>query len=216
MILFSVAGFILNLIFLGLIVDTCRTLIEKWRLIHHRVIANDHTVVLGWTDKTLFLLGELAEEMIDSKEGRGTIVVLGELDPIEMQMEVKVAFPDWTAKWRKVRLRFKQGKPFEVDDLEKVSVHSAARIIVLGNSRKPRDADAQMLTTICALRCLEGTGSSISTSTKIIAEVARSQTRAPMSSRRVPSASTRLPSPPTPLPSPPRSSARRRAPSSST
>ena len=53
-------------------------------------------------------------------------------------------------------MRYYRGKPYEVDDLLKVAVYSAERVIVLGCSRQPRVADAQMLTTICALRCLPG------------------------------------------------------------
>lgn len=87
-ILFSFLGFILNLIFLGLVVEKCRTELDSWRRIHGKIVANGHTVVLGWTDKTLFLLGELADMMTDSAEGGGNIVVLGDLDPIEMRMEV--------------------------------------------------------------------------------------------------------------------------------
>lgn len=153
---FSILGFVLNLIFLGLIVENIRVVLDSWRRVHGRIIANDHIVVLGWTDKTLFLLGELAEMLKDSVKGGGTIVVLGELDPIEMRMEVNIAYPDWRNKWRKVRVRYCQGKPFEVDDLLKVSVYAAERVIVLGASRKPRVADSQMLTTICAIRCLPG------------------------------------------------------------
>ena len=55
-----------------------------------------------------------------------------------------------------VRVRYYNGKPYEVDDLLKVAVYAAERVIVLGCSRRPRVADSQMLTTICALRCLPG------------------------------------------------------------
>ena len=76
-----------------------RILLDSMRRTHGRIIANDHTVILGWTDKTLFLLGELAEMMTDSQKGGGTIVVLGELDILEMRTEVKIAFPNWYQTW---------------------------------------------------------------------------------------------------------------------
>ena len=151
---FSILGFVLNLIFLGLIVEQVRELLDSWRRKHGRIVANDHTIILGWTDKTLFLLGELAEMITDSQKGGGTIVVLGELEPLEMRMEVAVAFPQWKSTWSRVRVRYYRGKPYEVDDLLKVAVYAAERVIVLGCSRRPRVADSQMLTTVCALRCL--------------------------------------------------------------
>ena len=84
--------------------------------------------------------------MTDSVRGGGTIVVLGELDTLEMRMEVSIAFPDWGKKWSKVRVRYYNGKPYEVDDLLKVAVYAAERVIVLGCSRRPRVADAPVLT----------------------------------------------------------------------
>ena len=95
---FSILGFVLNLIFLGLIVEQVRELLDSWRRKHGRIVANDHTIILGWTDKTLFLLGELAEMITDSQKGGGTIVVLGELEPLEMRMEVAVAFRNGRAR----------------------------------------------------------------------------------------------------------------------
>jgi len=174
-VMFSILGFVLNLIFLGLFVEYIRTLLDTWRSRYGRIVANDHTVVLGWTDKTLFLLGELAEMMIDSEKGGGTIVVLGELEPLEMQMEVSIAFPEWRKRWRKVKVRYYQGKPYEVDDLLKVAVYAAERVIVLGGSRRPRVADSQMLTTICALRCLPD-ARFLTHNTNVIAELKQPQT----------------------------------------
>ena len=171
---FSIMGFLLNLVFLGLIVENIRVLLDSWRRTHGRIIENDHTVVLGWTDKTLFLLGELAEMMTDSQRGGGTIVVLGELDTLEMRMEVSIAFPEWSKKWKKVRVRYYNGKPYEVNDLLKVAVYAAERVIVLGCSRRPRVADSQMLTTICALRCLPG-DKYLTKATNVIAELKQPQ-----------------------------------------
>jgi len=171
---FSILGFILNLIFLGLIVENVRKQLDTWRRAYGCVVANDHTVILGWTDKTLFLLGELAEMMTDLSSRGGTIVVLGELEPLEMKLEVAIAFPDWRKKWRRVQVKYYCGKPYEVDDLLKVAVYAAERIIVLGCSRRPRVADSQMLTTICALRCLPD-ARYLTSSTNVVAELKQPQ-----------------------------------------
>lgn len=171
---FSIMGFILNLIFLGILVETIRQVLDNWRRFYGRIIENGHTVVLGWTDKTLFLLGELAEMMTDSQAGGGTIVVLGELDTVEMRTEVAIAFPDWRKRWKRVRVRYYNGKPYELDDLLKVAVYAAERVIVLGCSRQPRVADSQVLTTICALRCLPG-NKTLNPATTVIAELKQRQ-----------------------------------------
>ena len=55
---FSTCGFVFNLVVLGLIVSTLQSLLKRWERLHRVVVANDHTVILGWTDKTLFSIGE--------------------------------------------------------------------------------------------------------------------------------------------------------------
>ena len=113
-VLFSVLGFIFNLIFLGIIVEQVRQLLNNWRRFYGYIIENEHTVVLGWTDKTLFLLGELAQMMHDSAQRGGTIVVLGDMDIMEMKMELSVAFPNWRKEFPRVWVRYMEGKAFEV------------------------------------------------------------------------------------------------------
>ena len=79
-----------------------------------RVVQNEHTVVLGWTDRTLFLLGELAEMFQGAGRGRRTIVVLGELEREEMMAEIAVTFPHWKEEWPLVSVICREGKPYEV------------------------------------------------------------------------------------------------------
>ena len=58
---FSVCGFTFNLVVLGLIVSMLGSLLDRLRRRYQVVVANRHTVILGWTDRTLFLMGEMAE-----------------------------------------------------------------------------------------------------------------------------------------------------------
>ena len=169
-IFFSITGFVFNLVVLGMVVERCRVQLDRWQRLYRRVIANGHTVVLGWTDKTLFLLEEQAHHLAGSSARGGRIVVLGELDTREMKEEVAVAFPDWGRRFPGVHLTFRQGKACEVDDLMRVSVRSARCVIVLGASRRPCVADANAITSISALRCLPE-GHKLSRSTLVVAEL---------------------------------------------
>ena len=112
--LFSVFGFIFNLVVLGMVVELLRMLMDRWKRLHHRVIANDHTIILGWTDKTLFLIEEQARLLAGSKQRGGTICILGEMATRDMKEEVSVTFPDWAAMFPRVRLVYRHGKPYEV------------------------------------------------------------------------------------------------------
>ena len=51
-------------------------------------------------------------------------------------------------------MHFWQGKEYEVDDLNKLSLHAAKHVVVLGCGSKPGLADSHTITTCCALRCL--------------------------------------------------------------
>eukprot|EP01052_Picozoa_sp_SAG31_P011314 SAG31_NODE_638_length_13329_cov_13.538095_9_plen_114_part_00 len=81
--------FVYNLTVLGLVVDKGRTFIEHHKEIHARIIVNNHILVIGWTDKTLFVLSQLIE-MLGSQKGK--IVVLGEASKVEMMTQIRRSF----------------------------------------------------------------------------------------------------------------------------
>ena len=60
----------------GLIIDAVTQWMRRWRKRHDMVVASGHIVVLGWNDKTLFMLGELAQMLTGSPQGGGLLVVL--------------------------------------------------------------------------------------------------------------------------------------------
>ena len=52
-------------------------------------------VVIGWSQKTIFLLGELAQMLRDSARRGGVIVVLGEEEEARMRHALAIAYPEW-------------------------------------------------------------------------------------------------------------------------
>ena len=57
---FSVVGFLFNLVLLGLIVERVKIFLDRMVETYGKIVCTKHILVLGWTDRTLFLLGELA------------------------------------------------------------------------------------------------------------------------------------------------------------
>jgi len=153
-IVLSVSGFAFNLVVMGLIVEYVRKTLRWWRLTRGRVVLNDHIVILGWTDRTLFLCSELCEMAQCSQQTRQTIVILGDIEEDEMRAEIRLTFPNWSTSWPGVRVKVVNGKAFEVDDLMKVSVQSASIVVCLAASRTPRKSDSQTITTVLALCAL--------------------------------------------------------------
>ena len=68
---------------MSLVVDHLRGFLEYFEAVHSRTIVNDHYLILGWTDKTSFLIAEL---MAMLEEEGGIIVILGEPDRLEVAM----------------------------------------------------------------------------------------------------------------------------------
>jgi len=59
----SIVGFVFLLLVLGVIVDVVRKILDFYETHHARIIANGHTVILGWSDKALFLLDEMVRDL---------------------------------------------------------------------------------------------------------------------------------------------------------
>lgn len=153
-IFFSLLGFTWVLMAFGIFIEILGVCIQNLRRQYSCIATRDHILVLGWTGKTLFLIGELAQMLTDGDTGGGTICVFGDIDTMEMAAEVAVAYRDFRERWPRVQLLYWRGKSHEVDDLERVSVTSAKCIVVLGASRDPREADSLVISTLCALQCL--------------------------------------------------------------
>ena len=75
----SLLGFTWVLVVFGIITERVGLQIRTWRHKHARLVLKGHILVLGWTDKTLFLIGELAQMMADGPKGGGTLVILGDV-----------------------------------------------------------------------------------------------------------------------------------------
>jgi len=62
----SLVGFTFLLVILGVAVDIVRDKLEYFQALHERVVENDHTIILGWNDKVLFLVEEMAMMMLST------------------------------------------------------------------------------------------------------------------------------------------------------
>jgi len=147
---FSVLGFTFNLLMLGLIVDISRSALEYWRRKRSRIVANGHILLLGWTDKTLFVMEELIQRAANRRE-KLQMVVLSELDDFDVTQQVRVHFGN--PKDSKM-IRVRTGSPCECADLARVSALSAKEVIILSPAGNPRRSDLATLRTVVALAAM--------------------------------------------------------------
>lgn len=93
-VLISITGFVFLLLVLGVIVDLVRKVLDFYESRHSRIITNGHTVILGWSDKVLSLLDEMAQ-MIVSTIGSNNlpiIVILCDEDVVDIIQQIKITY----------------------------------------------------------------------------------------------------------------------------
>jgi len=167
-IVFSFLGFVYNLALLGLVVDVIRGQLAHWKWAKSRISARDHILILGWGDKTLFLLDELvaANVALHGKCGCGRrhglrrkIVILAEHSVHDMQQDVKTYFMS-RARSKSVgnaykRIEFRRGDPADQAELLKVSAPFAEDILIMSHGQgESVGSDQRVLQTLLSLAAL--------------------------------------------------------------
>jgi len=146
----SVIGFLYNLVTMSFMVEMVRVRLERWRRERYRFVANDHTLLLGWNTKSLYII----EELIHSAANRGlhmSVVVMADRDINVLQQEIDRHFRS-SLKGASVRLF--QGSPSECADLQRVCAVSAREIIILGQQGPALQAHLATVRSIVALAAL--------------------------------------------------------------
>lgn len=157
---FSVLGFIFNLATLGLIVDMVRNRLQYWKEIRNRTVLNNHTIILGWGPRTLFILNELLQAYDAARERgffgckrRRRVLIMADEDVMMMQRATRLHLE--TSEISGHGVYFRRGDPADWIQLRKTSPHSAADIIVMGRgSGSPQESDQFVLQILLALAAL--------------------------------------------------------------
>lgn len=145
----SFLGFIYMLVLLGLIVETIRHLLSYLLKSRSRIVMTGHIVILGWTDKTVYLLKEMFLEAENRGTGQQRIVILCMQDEHEMRQEIADHLP----KHNHVVV-CRKGCPYDANELLRVSIGSASDVIVLGQACSPRESDLEVVRVILGLAAL--------------------------------------------------------------
>lgn len=74
---------------IGLITESVAEQVDDFKKGRSRVLENDHTLMIGWTSKSITVLDQLA--LAAESEGGCNIVVLAEHDKEEMEEDLKNA-----------------------------------------------------------------------------------------------------------------------------
>ena len=144
-------GILMFAVVLGIVVESIREKMANLKEGKSTVAERDHTLLLGWTDKTCGVIKEIA--LANESEGGGVVVVLATEDKerIEADIREQLRPTDLNVNGSRTKVVVRKGSPLYANDLNKVSAHDARAIVLLAETGMEADkADAQ----VRELRCL--------------------------------------------------------------
>jgi ion channel POLLUX/CASTOR len=143
MLLVTIGGIFIISTLIGILTSSLEQKIEELQKGRSRVIEENHTVILGWSEQIFSILTELIEANSNQKDA--CIVIMGDTDKMEMQDAVRERIPNT----RTTRIVCRTGSPIEMSDLAITSLNQARSIIVL--SPEGDNPDAEVIKTILAI-----------------------------------------------------------------
>jgi len=153
----SIGGMLIFALMIGIISEVLGERVDMLKQGKARVIESNHTLLLGWTDKSLGIIQQIS--LANKSDGGGVIVVLADKEKAEMEENLNSALE---AKERPLSLFgtqviFRSGDPLSEINLRKVSLPTArAAICLSANNCDPDEADSQMVRQVLALEAFGG------------------------------------------------------------
>ena len=120
---------------IGLLTTAVESKLDELRKGRSRVLENNHTIILGWSDQIFTIIPELV--LANENLPKSCIVILGDKDKVEMEDEIREKVGDTG----KTRIVCRSGNPMETEDLKLVSLNAAKSIIILSPDGEAPDSE---------------------------------------------------------------------------
>jgi Trk K+ transport system NAD-binding subunit len=155
----TVGGMIIFALMIGIISDSIGDKVDDLKKGKSRIIESGHSVILGWNDKSLAIIQQIA--LANESEGGGTVVVLAdqEKEELEEMLNAAVASKENPLRLLGTEVIIRSGNPLLESELRKISVNSARSVISLSKTdddMDPDEADANQVRQVMALKTFEG------------------------------------------------------------
>lgn len=128
-VLTNIGGLVVTALLLGIVSDAVSMYLDNLRKGSCRVVESDFTLIIGWSNKSIPIIEQIAKANIS--ENGGVVVVLAERR--KESMEVEIAHNDSKIAAIGTRVVCRSGSPLWLADLRKVSLVKAKSIIVLAD-----------------------------------------------------------------------------------
>lgn len=136
---------------IGVLNSAIEGTLDELRKGRSKVVERGHTILLGWSPKTLMMLHELA--MANANKPGACVVVLSERDKVEMDDAIRAHLGR-----TKLRVVTRSGSPSSPVDLE-IASPGSARVVVVSSPEDdglaPNEADTQVIKALLAVSKLE-------------------------------------------------------------
>jgi len=152
----SVGGMLVTALLVSLISEAFSNHMDELRRGKSDVLESCHTLILGYSDKVLPIVRQLA--LANESEGGGVVVILALRNKEEMDNEMRLLSEK---NLRGTRVICRQGSALVASDLGRVSVRTARAIVVLaddGTGRYTDSADVNTLRVVLVLSHLRDNG----------------------------------------------------------
>ena len=139
----TLGGIFVISILIGTISSGIDQKLEELKKGRSRVLENNHTLILGWSDKIFTIISEIIEANANQKKPR--IVILADRDKGEMEDDIRSKIEDF----KNTIVIIRSGSPLELSDIAIVNPNAARSVIVLANEEA--NADIYVIKTVLAL-----------------------------------------------------------------
>ncbi|EQC25060.1 hypothetical protein, variant 1 [Saprolegnia diclina VS20] len=144
----TLLGFAYFAVVVGFVVDAIREKMEVLKEGRSQVVELGHTLMLGWSDKSLSFLKEICNA--NESEGGGTVVVLAE----DHKEELEALIDTQLTKRLGTRIIIRHGSPLIMADLLRVGAPHARSICVMSTDADANKSDSNLLRVILTLHNL--------------------------------------------------------------
>jgi len=136
MLVVTIGGVFVISTLIGILSSAIEAKLEDLRKGRSRLLEENHTVVLGWSEQIYTVVSELIAANANLKSS--CVAILSKQDKVEMDESIK----DRIGKTGRTHIVCRSGDPMEMSDLSLVSINSSRSIIIL-SPEDSEDPDAE-------------------------------------------------------------------------
>lgn len=144
MLLVTIGGVFVISTLIGILSSAIEAKLEDLRKGHSRLLEENHTVILGWTEQIYTIIPEIVAANQNQKSS--CIAIMSDHDKVEMDDALKSRI----GKTGSTHIVCRSGSPMDVNDLNIISLNESRSIIVL-SPEGSEDPDSEVIKTILAI-----------------------------------------------------------------